>query len=139
MVDFRVSFQQVESSDDLIHASESGLSKVFTNILGQHPEKVYQVIGFSHETLSQLGVLRCDTYGASIEMAFSHHYAAQYYQGTCCEAKFLGTQHSNHDYILGSFNLSVSLQHNLSSKVIHHKRLLSLCQPKFKRKTGVLY
>ena len=85
----RLGLHQFRVSDDVIQMLESHFGKILTNFLCEESEEIHQVFIASDEMLTQFGVLCCHTHRTGVEITFTHHHTAQYYQGSSTETKFL--------------------------------------------------
>ena len=76
--------------------------------------------------LAQFGILGSDTHRTGIRITLAHHHATQHDQRQRTKRELVGTQHRHDNHVLGSLQLTVSLQTYLIPQAIHHQRLLRL-------------
>ena len=92
MRDRRISNQAIGATDHIVYLRKTQLSHNLTCILGHHEQVVGHVLRLARELGSQFRVLCRNADGTRIEMAFSHHNAAQRNEWSRRKPKLLRTQ-----------------------------------------------
>ena len=92
MFDRVVHLQVLGLSDQFIQAADTQFSHQFTDLFGEEHEVVDHMLGFSGELAAQGFVLGGNANRAGVEMAFTHHDAADSNQGHGGKGIFFGAE-----------------------------------------------
>ena len=90
------------------------------------------------ELLPQFRILCGDAHRARVQVALSHHDAANRNQRSRAEAVFLRPQQRCYRDVSTGLQLTIRLQSHSAAQVIHHQRLMSFGDTQFPRQTGML-
>ena len=81
---------------------------------------------FAGKLRPQLGILCCNSDGARIEMAFTHHNATHCNQWCGGKTELFGAEQSRNNHITSRFQSTIGLQCNAASEIVQHQRLVRL-------------
>jgi len=95
---------------------------------------------FSHalEFLSQYRILSSDPHRAGVEVAFTHHDAAECDQRCGGETNLFRPEQGADHYIPARFDAAVRLQHNATAQIIHDQGLMGFCDAQLPWQSGML-
>ncbi len=93
--------EELRAAGEVVQPSESQASEQGANVLGKEEEIVDEVFGQSGELLAQHRILCADTHRAGVEVALSHHGAAQGDEGRRRHGEFIGTQEGSNHHVSG--------------------------------------
>mmetsp|Transcript_20988 Transcript_20988/g.37386 ORF Transcript_20988/g.37386 Transcript_20988/m.37386 type:complete len:604 (+) Transcript_20988:2950-4761(+) len=131
-------FEQVDAADEVVHPPDAQARHDLAGLLGNHEEEVDDVFGSSREHLAQLRVLGADSDRTSVEVAFTHHDAAERDQRRSGEAELFGAEHRALDDVEASLELAVGLYNDTVSESVKDKRLVSFREPELPGESGGL-
>ena len=101
--------QTIGATYHVVDTLEAQLGHDFTSILCHHKQIVDHVFGFTGKLGSEFWVLSGYANGASVQVAFPHHNAAQSDQGSCRKAKLLSPKQRGHHNVATCFETAVGL------------------------------
>ena len=133
----RFAEDEVGTPDDVVQLFHSNLCQILAYFAGKEGEVVHKVFAAPDETFAQFRVLGGYTYGTSVLVAFAHHHASQYDEGSGGETVFFRTEHGHEHYVASGFQLSVHLQQHLPAQPVQYQCLLRLAQSEFGRDAGI--
>mmetsp|Transcript_139265 Transcript_139265/g.353105 ORF Transcript_139265/g.353105 Transcript_139265/m.353105 type:complete len:204 (+) Transcript_139265:2959-3570(+) len=138
LLQVRAGSQEVRSPNELSEAPTSQRGHDLTHILSNHEEVVDEVLRLASELLPQLRVLRCNTHGACVQVALTHHDATQSDERCCGHCNLLCSQQSGHDDIAPSSDLAVRLDCHSVPQSVQDERLVGLGNANFPRQAAML-
>mmetsp|Transcript_60244 Transcript_60244/g.196909 ORF Transcript_60244/g.196909 Transcript_60244/m.196909 type:complete len:370 (+) Transcript_60244:3027-4136(+) len=138
VLEARAGPEQVRPSDQLLEIPAAQRGHDFTCVLRYHEEEIDEVLRLTRELLTQLRILCCHTYGASVEMALPHHDAAQDDERRGGHCNLLRTQERGHDDVAARSDLPVRLHSDPVAQAVEHQRLVRLGHADLPRETAVL-
>ena len=133
VLDRAIAVEHLDLADHLVDRAVAELGHQLAHFLGDEEEIVDDMLGLSDEPLAQDGVLRRDTHGTRVEMAFAHHDAAGRNQRRGGKAKFIGTQHCADDDVAPRAQAAIDLHGNARAQAVQHQRLVGLGKADFPR------
>ena len=116
--------QQIGASHQFIHRTDSQLSHILPQFLGNEIHEIDHVFRFSLKTLPKLRILRCNAHRTRVQVADAHHHAAHGYERCCRKPKLLGAQHAGNRHIAACHQLAVGLQNHFIAQTIHDQSLM---------------
>ncbi len=96
------------------------------------------MLRFAAKLLAQLRILRRDADRTGVEVTLAHHDAAHGDQRRGAETDLLGAEQRGDDHVAAGLHLTVRLQDDTASKVVHDERLVRLGDAELPRQAGVL-
>ena len=108
-VAFRLSQQHFSAAHHFVDSAEAQFGHIFAYFLCNKMHKVDDVFRFALELFTQLRVLGSNAHRAGVQVADTHHHAAQCDKWCGGKAKFFGAQQSGDDHITAGHQLAVSL------------------------------
>ena len=134
---FRSEFLNV--TNHFLNRFNSNFSHPFSKVLGYKTHKVLNILRLSGKFLSKRGILSSHTNRTCIQVTNSHHNTAHSYKRPRSETKFLSAQKSGDSDITTCKKLSVSLNNDPVSQIIHKKSLMGFSHTQFPWKSGVTH
>ena len=129
--------QQIGLADNLVKFGKAHGGQQFAHFFCNEEEIIDDVFRRAGEALAQFGVLRGDTDGAGIEMAFAHHHTARRNQRRGREAKLVSPQKRADNHIAPGAQAAVNLHGDARAQIVQHQRLMGFGQPDFPRAAGM--
>ena len=130
--------KQITASNQFVHRADAHQRHALPQFLRHKTHEIDYVFRFSGKALPEFRILRCHSHRAGIQIAHTHHAAAEGNQRRRGKAKFFGTQHTGHSHIAPGHQLAVSLNDDLLTKAVFYQRLVRLGNPQFPGQAGVL-
>ena len=97
---------------------------MLAQVLGDEAHEVLDVLGLAREGLAQDGILSRDSDRASVEIAGSHHHAAEGDEGGGREAEFLGAEEGRDGHVPSRHELAVGLDGDAGAEVVEKQGLV---------------
>eukprot|EP01137_Pigoraptor_chileana_P031731 Opistho-2@20015 len=130
--------EEIAAANHFVECAESEARHVLSDLLCDHKEVVDHVLRLPLKLLPQLGVLRCDSDGARVQMALAHHCAPERNERRRRKPKLLRPEQRRQHDVASRAQLAVRLQHNAPAEIVQHERLVRLCQAKLPRQPRML-
>src|SRR4030095_8055594 len=100
--------------------------------------EVHYVFRVAAETGAKFRILCRDTHWTSIQVADTHHDAAQTHERRRRKTKLFGAEQSCDNHVASGFQLAISFQCDAATKIIEDQSLMSLSKTKFPWHPGML-
>ena len=139
VLDRVVDVEQLCATDQLLEAADPERGHDPPDLLGDQHQVVDHVIRGAVEAFAELGILRRDPDGARVQVTDAHHDAAHRDQRGGGETEFVGAEQRPDDDIAAGLHLTVDLDRDPGSQVVHEQRLLGLGKADLPRHAGALH
>ena len=129
--------EQISATNHVVKFADTQLCHDLTHFFGDEEEVIHHMLGLAREFLAQIGVLRCNTHRAGIQMAFAHHDAAFHDQRRGGKTEFIRTQQRADSHVTSGFHLTIGLHAHTAAQAVQHQCLLGFCQTDLPRATAM--
>ena len=138
VIDRLAGFQPVRASDHFSNGAEPELSHEFADFLRDELHEVHRVRRVAGEVLAQLGGLGGHADRAGVQMADTHHDAAERDERCGGETEFLGAEHRRDNDVATGLQLSVRFDRDARAEIVQHERLMGFGEAELPRDARVL-
>ena len=135
---FRLWNEHLGATHHLVDGTEAQHRHVFTHLLSDKVHVVDNVFRLAAEVFAQRRVLSSNAHGAGIQIAHTHHHAANGNQGCGGKAIFLSAQQRSDDNVTTSEQLAVGFQSDAVTQVVQKQGLMGLHQAQLPGETGMV-
>ena len=135
---FRLWNEHLGATHHLVDGTEAQHRHVFTHLLSDKVHVVDNVFRLAAEVFAQRRVLSSNAHGAGIQIAHTHHHAANGNQGCGGKAIFLSAQQRSDDNVTTSEQLAVGFQSDAVTQVVQKQGLMGLHQAQLPGQTCVV-
>ena len=109
---FRLRNEHLGATHHLVDGAEAQHRHVFTHLLSDEVHIVDNVFRLATEVFAQSRVLSGDTHGTGVQIAHTHHNAANGNQRSGGEAVLLGAKEGGDDHVATGEQLAIGFQSN---------------------------
>ena len=118
VIDAFAGVQQVGAANQVIKLADAQLGHDLAHFFGNEEKEVHHVLRLAREFLAQCRVLRGDTDGASVQVAFAHHDAALHHQGCRGKAKLIRAEQCANRHVTSRLHLAIGLHPNAPTQAV---------------------
>ena len=126
-------------TDEFVNGANAEFCHYFAKFFRDKQHKIHNVFGFAAESFSEFGVLRCNTDGTGIKVAYAHHNTAHGNQRSSCKAEFLRAEQAGNGNISAAHKFAVRFKSHARTKPVFDKRLMRFRKSEFPRKSRIMY